>query len=151
MTEMHYRSSDGDWHETYGNVVAVARYLYEQEGWEAKEIVWFLEKPWKWREKWEAMNMANGNPMAVERPIDDPYLIFLSDDGWERRILKSYQKDDTKPHARWFSATRSPFTFGGWEYGDTYVSDTLGVPGWVDVTEERRVARKIAGETSESD
>jgi len=84
------------------------------------------------------------NAMKAERPIDDPYLIFHSKDGWERRVLRSYQADDSRPLARWFTATKSPFTFGSWEYGDSYVSETVGAPGWVDLTEQIRVAKKLA-------
>ena len=40
------------WHETYRNVVAVARLLVE-EGWTAEQLLGFLEKPWNWPEKWE--------------------------------------------------------------------------------------------------
>jgi len=41
-----------EWHEVYANVVAVARYLVEVEDWTAADLLDFLEKPWKWGEKW---------------------------------------------------------------------------------------------------
>lgn len=64
------------------------------------------------------------NPCARTRKLDEPYEIWKSADGtWEWRVLKKWQVDDMKPNARWFCAVKSPFTFGDWEYGDTYVKD----------------------------
>jgi hypothetical protein len=64
-------------------------------------------------------------PMGKARPVDKPYKIFQSD-GWEWRVLKAYQtpeKEKTNQYARWYCAVKSPFTFGSWEYGDTYIAD----------------------------
>jgi len=59
-----------------------------------------------------------------ERDVNHPYEIWRSSDGsWEWRVLKVWQTDDSKPFARWFCAVKSPFTFGGFEYGDVYVSE----------------------------
>jgi hypothetical protein len=66
------------------------------------------------------------NKMGKQRPVDKPYMIFANDSGWEWRVLKCYQtpdKEEGNPYARWFCAVKSPFTFGSWEYGDTYVKD----------------------------
>jgi hypothetical protein len=62
------------------------------------------------------------NLMAKSRKIDNPYMTFQLGE-WEWRVLKSYQKDNGKPYARAFCAVRSPYTFGSWEYGDTYWAD----------------------------
>lgn len=62
------------------------------------------------------------NPMGKSRKVDNPYMTFVYGD-WEWRVLKSYQADNAKPYARAFMAVRSPYTFGSWEYGDTYWSD----------------------------
>lgn len=62
------------------------------------------------------------NECAKTRKVDDPYEIWRSADGtWEWRCLKKWQVDDNKPFARWMCAVKSPFTYGDWEYGDTYV------------------------------
>ena len=42
--------------------------------------------------------------------------------------MKKYQRPDKEaenPHARWFVAAKSPYTYGSWEYGDTYVKDIM--------------------------
>ena len=58
------------------------------------------------------------------RKVDNPYEVWKSPDGtWETRVLKKWQIDDNKPYARYFTATKSPFTHGSWEYGDMYVSE----------------------------
>lgn len=47
------------WHETYDNVVAFARHLAEDEMWTAKELIGYLEKPWKWTDEyWAWMNVT---------------------------------------------------------------------------------------------
>ena len=41
-------------------------------------------------------------------------------------VLKKYQNPEREaenPHARWFCAVKSNFTYGEFEYGDTYVAD----------------------------
>lgn len=48
-----------EWHETYSNVVAVARLLVEQ-GMGAEQLLRFLEKPWKWSEKWDEVQRRQG-------------------------------------------------------------------------------------------
>jgi hypothetical protein len=64
------------------------------------------------------------NPCLKERKVEDPYEIWRSTDGtWEWRVLKKWQVDDNKPFARWFCAVQSPFTFGGYDIGDVYVSE----------------------------
>lgn len=70
------------------------------------------------------------NPCAKTRKIDNPYEIWkgrVSIGGdilnMEWRVLKKWQVDDEKPYARWFCAVQSEATYGGWEYGDVYVSE----------------------------
>jgi hypothetical protein len=63
------------------------------------------------------------NEQAKTRELENPYEIWRNDSGWEWRVLKKWQVDDDKPFARWFCAVKSPFTYGSYEYGDTYVSD----------------------------
>lgn len=68
------------------------------------------------------------NEAAKTRPLANPYEVWQTpyrskEETWEWRVLKKWQVDDDKPFARWFTAVRSPMTYGGWEYGDTYVKD----------------------------
>lgn len=69
------------------------------------------------------------NPCGKTRPVNNPYEIWQSVVGsWEWRVLKKYQtpeKEMNNPYARWFCAVKSPFTYGDWEYGDTYVKDIV--------------------------
>lgn len=69
--------------------------------------------------------MAIKNECLKERKVDNPYEIWQNAfmPGWEWRVLKKWQANDSKPFARYFCAVKSPMTYGEWEYGDTYVSD----------------------------
>ena len=53
-----------------------------------------------------------------------PYAIFEAD-GWEWRVLKAYQRDPRARYARWYLATRSPYTHGSFELGDGYAADVM--------------------------
>lgn len=57
------------------------------------------------------------------RPQTNPYRIYANESGWEWRVLKAYSKDENAQYARWFLATKSPFTYGQYELGDGYISD----------------------------
>ena len=74
------------------------------------------------------------NLCAKTRPVNNPYEIWVgmvSIGGekpveFEWRVLKKYQSPENEaknPYARWFLATKSPYTFGEWEYGDGYCND----------------------------
>jgi hypothetical protein len=78
------------------------------------------------------------NPYAKTRPESNPYEIWrscphypicpvdnsnISGGDWEWHVLKKWQIDDNKPYARWFCIVKSPYTFPGYDMGDTYVSD----------------------------
>tara|TARA_Y100000310_G_C20643286_1_gene795161 strand:- start:1240 stop:1506 length:267 start_codon:yes stop_codon:yes gene_type:complete len=61
-----------------------------------------------------------------ERKVDDPYEVWemgTGDEKWTLHVLKKWQVDDDKPYGRWFTAVKSPMTYGSWEYGDQYVSE----------------------------
>jgi hypothetical protein len=62
--------------------------------------------------------------------VDEPYETYVLGD-WEWRVLKhncSPAGEMKNPYASVFCAVRSPYTFGGWEYGDTYCQD---IPGYI--------------------
>jgi hypothetical protein len=71
--------------------------------------------------------MPNPTPcnMKKTRPDSNPYEVYTNGQGWEWRVLKSWQNDRDKPYARAFCAVSSPFTFGGCEFGDVYWSEIL--------------------------
>lgn len=64
------------------------------------------------------------NTMGKTKPLEDPYEIWEAP-GWEWRVLKKWQADDFKPGARWYCAVKSPFTYGGYEYGDAYAKEIM--------------------------
>ena len=64
------------------------------------------------------------------RPLENPYETY-KEGGREYRVLKHYQfpaNEAKNPYARVFCAVRSPYTSGGWDYGDTYCMD---IPGYI--------------------
>ena len=68
------------------------------------------------------------NLCGKTRPIDNPYEVWKAGD-WEWRVLKKYQNEENEaknPYARWFCGVKSPFTYGSFELGDTYVKDVKG-------------------------
>lgn len=69
------------------------------------------------------------NKMNKTRDINEPYEIWVNEQaGWEWRVLKKYQRPDLEAknqYARWFTAVKSPFLYGSYEMGDTYVSDIV--------------------------
>ena len=71
--------------------------------------------------------MANKNKCGKTREVDNPYEIWTNPfAGWEWRVLKKYQSpamEASNPHARWFCAVKSPYTYDSWEYGDVYVKE----------------------------
>ena len=65
------------------------------------------------------------NECGKTRPVDNPYEVWEGN-GFTWHVLKKYQtpeRESANPNARWFVAAKSPFTYGSWEYGDTYVSE----------------------------
>jgi len=68
--------------------------------------------------------MAVKNECGKTRKVNEPYEIWRNEEaGWEWRVLKKWQVDDNKPYGRWFCAVKSPFLFGSYEMGDTYVQE----------------------------
>lgn len=65
-------------------------------------------------------------PMGKTRKLEDPWLVVENGDGWTFKVLKAYTADPNQPYARWLCAVSSPYTFGGYDMGDTYVKDVEG-------------------------
>ena len=80
------------------------------------------------------------NQFGKTRPHDSPYAIYKNEaTNFEHRVLKTYQakKNESKnPYARWYVASRSPFTYGSWEYGDIYINDVISYHELIAGTDE---------------
>jgi hypothetical protein len=66
------------------------------------------------------------------RKPENAYEVWENASGWTWYVLKKYQspdKEKTNPYARWMCAVSSPFTFGGCDYGDTYIRDIVANGG----------------------
>lgn len=60
------------------------------------------------------------------RDVNQPYEVYRNFSGWEWRVLKKYQHEEAEndnQYARWFCAVKSPMTHGGYDLGDTYITD----------------------------
>jgi hypothetical protein len=72
--------------------------------------------------------------------VDNPYAIYKNDrTNFEHRVLKTYQtkdKESKNEYARWYVASRSPYTYGSWEYGDIYVKDVVSYHDLIASTNE---------------
>jgi len=72
--------------------------------------------------------------------VDNPYAIYKNDrTNFEHRVLKTYQskdKESKNEYARWYVASRSPYTYGSWEYGDIYVKDVISYHNLIASTDE---------------
>jgi hypothetical protein len=72
--------------------------------------------------------------------VDSPYAIYKNESTeFEHRVLKTYQTKDNEsknPYARWYVASRSPYTYGSWEYGDIYVKDVISYHDLIAGTDE---------------
>ena len=60
--------------------------------------------------------------------LESPYATYVLGD-WEWRVLgvNAPKKGPNAKYATWFVAAKSPYTFGSWERGDTYIADILSV------------------------
>jgi hypothetical protein len=67
------------------------------------------------------------NPMGKTRKVEQPYLIVTDTrTGFVYHVLKANTANPGKPGGSWFCAVKSPYTFGGWDMGDTYICDVQG-------------------------
>ena len=72
--------------------------------------------------------------------VNSPYAIYKNEStNFEYRVLKTYQskdKESKNEYARWYVASRSPYTYGSWEYGDIYVKDVINFHNLIDSKDE---------------
>lgn len=71
--------------------------------------------------------MASANPYGKSRPVNNPYAVYTSSDGsWTWKVLKLNQRPDMaakNSYASAFCAVSSPYTYDGYDLGDTYLND----------------------------
>lgn len=91
--------------------------------------------------KLKGKNMKN--KFGKSKDIDNAYATYRIDKGdmyFEWKILKTWQhkdNEDKNPHARWYTACKSPMTYDSWEYGDAYIKEILDTnPELVSATKE---------------
>jgi hypothetical protein len=58
--------------------------------------------------------------------VDSPYAIYKN----------AKEKESKNPYARWYVASRSPYTYGSWEYGDIYIKDVISYHELIASTDE---------------
>lgn len=97
------------------------------------------------------------NPFGKTVDVDAPYATFKAGD-FEIRILKTYQtpaNEEKNGYGRWFVAAKSPFTFGSWEMGDSYIAGittghtlTQATDAWLAAYPGMKVVRRTIGLTS---
>ena len=75
------------------------------------------------------MTTKRNTPVSMKktRPVENPYEVRKYGD-WEWRVLKSSHNDMSNPNARAFCAVRSPYTMGGYDYGDVWWSEIVNIP-----------------------
>lgn len=70
---------------------------------------------------------ATQNPYGKSRDVKKPYAVYTNHDGsWTWKVLKLNQRPDMaakNPYASAFCAVESPYTFGSYDLGDTYLND----------------------------
>ena len=70
------------------------------------------------------------NLCGKRRDVDNPYEVWIiPGTEWEFRVLKKYQNEENEAQnrwARWYLATKSPYTYGSFELGDGYAADVKG-------------------------
>jgi len=67
------------------------------------------------------------NLLSKSTTVEKPYATYERE-GWTWHILKTYQlpkNEYTNKYARWLTAVKSPFTYGSYEYGDSYIIDVI--------------------------
>ena len=69
---------------------------------------------------------GKARPMGKTRKASDPWLVVEDGTGWTWRVLQAHTADPDAPYASWFCDVSSPYTFGGSDMGDTYVSEVRG-------------------------
>jgi len=77
---------------------------------------------------------GRANPCGKTRDVNDPYEIWIINDTnigkIEYRVLKKYQlpeREKSNKYSRWFTAAKSPATFGSHEFGDMYVNSITDI------------------------
>ncbi len=68
------------------------------------------------------------NPFKQLRTPELPYAIYMNSLGFEWRVLQTYSmptNGNVVTDTRWLVAAASDYTFGNFEWGETYASEIL--------------------------
>lgn len=79
--------------------------------------------------------MSTDQRIKADRPLE----VYKNGQGWTWKVWKHYQRPDLEaknPYARVFCSVSSPFTYGGYDMGDTYISDIRAGGGVLTFKEE---------------
>ena len=55
------RNADLSWLDDYGNIVSLARYLAEEKGYSMDNLLYFIEKPYKYDDEYKEMKYKIDN------------------------------------------------------------------------------------------
>ena len=55
------RNADLSWLDNYGNIVSLARYLAEEKGYSMDNLLYFIEKPYKYDDEYKEMKYKMDN------------------------------------------------------------------------------------------
>jgi hypothetical protein len=80
------------------------------------------------------------NLMNKTRKIENPYATFHGNNNFVRQILRAYttKTPEENPNASWYTCTKSDFTYGAYEGGDSYISESVNYLELVYASEEFR-------------
>lgn len=57
---MQYPGTEQDWHSYHSNLVAFAQHLVHDHDFDAKQLLYYMEKPWKWTKQFIDWRQAGG-------------------------------------------------------------------------------------------
>lgn len=59
------------WWESHTNLARLARWLIAEQDYSCRDLVGFLEKPWKWSSEWDTMTKADPQDTTPYVSIED--------------------------------------------------------------------------------
>jgi hypothetical protein len=87
------------------------------------------------------MSKRKTNPFGRTVDQSTPYATYANDSGWTWIVVKTYQHPDNEDdYSRWLCYVSSPFTRGGYDHGDVYVSTVVNNTRLESATDEWIVA-----------
>lgn len=59
-----------DWHESHDNLCAMAHHLLDSHDFDARQLLYFFEKPWKWDAEWREYQLGLEKSRRGDREKD---------------------------------------------------------------------------------